>query len=102
MRIFDYEFDVYDYRYTYDEMKVMCVIGDYGGELAANLDYEDCVRIANAIYWHWVDGRDASEDEKYEKYPWLEFQSKEEDGYIQAYAYRVLPEFIKLYEETTK
>ena len=47
MRVFS-DFDVYDYNYTYDEMKVMCIIGDYGGELAKDLDYEDCVKIANA------------------------------------------------------
>ena len=59
MRLFN-DFDVYDYHYTYEEMKVMCVIGMI--EEANDLDYEDCVRIASAVYWHWVDGRDASED----------------------------------------
>lgn len=100
MRIFDYELDVYDHKYTYDETKVMCVIGMMTDAL--DLDYEECAIIANAVYWHWVDGRSADEDEKYAKYPWLEFNTKEEDHYIQAYAYRVLPEFIKLYKETIK
>ena len=100
MRIFDYELDVYDYHYTYDEMKVMLVLGVTPE--AGDLDYEECAIIANAVYWHWVDGRSADEDEKYAKYPWLEFNTKEEDGYIQAYAYRVLPEFIKLYKEMIK
>ena len=89
-------FDVYSRQYTYDEMKVMCLIDVY--YTTYNLDYEDLCRIVEAVYSHWVDGRDASEDEKYEKYPWLEFQNKEEEGYIQAYAQRVLPEFIKLYK----
>lgn len=97
MRLFS-DFDVYDYHYTYDEMKVMCVIGLTPE--ASDLNYEDCVRIASAVYWHWVDGRDASEDEKYAKYPWLEFETTEEDGYIQAYAQRALPKFIQLYKET--
>ena len=97
MAIF-HDFDVYDCRYTYDEAKVMCLLG--ATEEAADLDYEDLTKIADAVYWHWVDGRDACEDEKYAIYPWLEFQSREEDGYIQAYAQRVLPEFIKLYKET--
>lgn len=99
MKIFNTEFDVYDYNYTYDEMKVMCVIGYSDNVFTEDLDYEDCVRIASAIYWHWVDGRTADEDEKYAKYPWLEFETREEDGYIQVYAQRVLPEFIKLYKE---
>ena len=99
MKIIDYDFDVYDYNYTYDHLKVMCVIGEYGGTISDNFDYEDLCRIAEAIYAHWIDGRTADEDEKYAKYPWLEFETQEEDGYIQAYAQRVLPEFIKLYKE---
>lgn len=95
MKIF-HDFDVYDCRYTYDEAKVMCVLGMTPE--AKDLDYEDLIKIADAVYWHWVDGRTTDEDEKYKKYPWLEFESREEDGYIQAYAQRVLPEFIKLYK----
>ena len=98
MKIFS-DFDVHDYNYTYDEMKVMCVIGELGGTVSDNLNYEDLCRIAEAIYAHWVDGQDECEDEKYEAYPWLDFKSEEEYGYIQAYAYRVLPEFIQLYKE---
>ena len=89
--------DVYERKYTYEEMKVMCLIDTY--HTTYNLDYEDLCRIVEAVYSHWIDGRDVSEDEKYAKYPWLEFQSDEEDGYIQVYAQRVLPEFIKLYKE---
>ena len=96
MKIFS-DFDVYEHNYAYNEMKVMLVLGCTPE--ANDLDYEDCVRIASAVYWHWVDGRTADEDEKYAKYPWLEFETREECGYIQAYAQRVLPEFIKLYKE---
>lgn len=98
MRIFS-DFDVYKRQYTYDEMKVMCVIGELGGTVSDNLDYEDLCRIVEAVYAHWVDGWSADEDEKYQKYPWLEFETNEEDWYIQVYAYRVLPEFIQLYKE---
>lgn len=57
--------------------------------------------LAQQLYkWgHWIDGRDDSENGKYAAFPWLEFQSTEEEGYIQAYAKRTLPEFIKLYKE---
>ena len=96
MMIFS-KFDVYDRKYTYDEMKVMCLIDVY--YTTYNLDYEDLCRIVEAVYSHWIDGRDSSEDEKYEKYPWLEFESNEEGGYIQVYAARVLPKFIELYKE---
>lgn len=95
MKIFS-QFDVYDHKYTYDEMKVMCLLG---ASDTFDLDYEDVCRIADAVYWHWVDGRDASENEKYEKYPWLEIMDDDEYGYIQAYAQRALSEFIKLYKE---
>lgn len=86
---------VYSRNYTYDEMKVMCVLAKYPD--IENLDYEDLMRICEAVYAHWVDGRDASEDEKYQKYPWLEMQGREEEGYIQVYAQRILPELIELY-----
>lgn len=99
MIIFDDEFDVYDYPYTYDEMKVMFMFSQLNVCLTDDLDFEDCMKIVSAVYWHWVDGRSADEDEKYAKYPWLEFETQEENGYIQAYAQRVLPEFIKLYKE---
>lgn len=85
---------VYSRNYTYDEMKVMCVLAKYPD--IENLDYEDLMRICEAVYAHWVDGRDVSEDEKYQKYPWLEMQGREE-GYIQVYAQRILPELIELY-----
>lgn len=93
MKIFS-DFDVYERKYTYDEMKVMCLLG---ASNTFDLDYEDVCCIAEAVYAHWVDGRDASEDEKYDKYPWIEIMTEEENGYIQAYAQRTLPEFIKLY-----
>lgn len=100
MKIFS-DFDVYSRKYTYDEMKVMCVITcicvscDY-----YTLDYEDVMRIVEAVYAHWIDGVDDCElNTKYQQYPWLEFQNSEEAGYIQKYAERVLPEFIKLYLE---
>jgi hypothetical protein len=98
MKIF-HDFDVYDYKYTYDHLKVMCEIGSFCNEYQISFDYEDLCRIAEAIYAHWIDGRTADEDEKYAMYPWLEFETIEEDGYIQAYTARVLPEFIKLYCE---
>ena len=96
MKIFS-DFDVYERKYTYDEMKVMCVLSLTPE--AQELDYEDCMIIVDAVYWHWVDGMDACEDEKYEMYPWLEFETAEEDHYIQAYAARVLPELIRLYKD---
>ena len=51
MQIFDNEFDVYGREYTYDEMKVMHMLGvvyDTKG-----FDYEDLMRIAEAVYYHW-------------------------------------------------
>ena len=94
MKIFS-KFDVYERQYSYEEMKVMNVLSGMG----VDLDYEDLMRITEAVYSHWIDGRDASEDEKYKKYPWLEFENNLEDGYSQVYASRVLPKFIELYKE---
>ena len=91
------DFDVYEHQYNYDEMKVITVLSVV--EEARELDYEDYMCLAEAVYAHWVNGRDASEDAKYKKYPWLEFQSSNEEAYIQLYAERVLPHFIELYKE---
>ena len=96
MRLFS-DFDVYERNYTYDEMKVMFVMSNYTDD-TEHLDYEDLCCIAEAVYAHWANDDERSE-EKLEKYPWLEIKDFEEDGYIQAYAYRVLPEFIQLYKE---
>ena len=91
------DFDVYGHQYNYDEMKVITVLSAI--DVNKELDYDDYMYIAEAVYVHWIDGRDASEDAKYQKYPWLEFQSSNEDNYIQLYAERVLPKFIELYKE---
>ena len=91
------DFNVYEHKYNYDEMKVVAALSVI--DEARTLDYEDYMCIAEAVYAHWVDGRDASEDAKYKKYPWLKFQSSNEEAYIQLYAERVLPNFIELYEE---
>lgn len=102
MKLFS-DFDVYSRKYTYDEMKVMCVITCicYGGP--CKLDYEDVMRIVEAVYAHWINGVDNENlKTKYPQYSWLEFQDAEEAGYIQKYAERVLPEFIKLYLEEFK
>jgi hypothetical protein len=102
MKLFS-EFDVYSRKYTYDEMKVMCVITCICHDGLCILNYEDVMRIVEAVYAHWVDGIDDEKlKTKYQQYPWLEFQDSEEAGYIQKYAKRVLPEFIKLYLEEFK
>lgn len=108
MKIFS-DFDVYSRKYTYNEMKVMgvitsiCLTAYIQQDILYDLDYEDVMRIVEAVYAHWVDGIDDEElKTKYQQYPWLDFQDSEEAGYIQKYADRVLPEFIKLYLEEFK
>ena len=96
MKVFS-DFDVYEHKYTYDEMKVMSLIDVYAGD--SFLDYEDLRRIVNAVYQSWIDAPIIKFlDTQYKQFPWLEIKTQEE-GYIQAYAQRVLPEFIKLYKE---
>ena len=100
MKIFiNKNMNIYDRTFTYSEMKVMNVLTRQQG--IDCLDYEDLMIICDAVYSHWIDGRDASEDEKYEMYPWLEIETNEEDGYIQEYAERILPKLIKLYKGVT-
>ena len=100
MRLFS-DFDVYERKYSYDEMKVMSVM-DYYQDDTNGLDYEDLCRIAEAVYAHWANDDERSK-EKVDKYPWIDiWDDQEEYGYIQSYASRVLPEFIKLYKEEYK
>ena len=102
MKIFS-DFDVYSHKHTYDEMKMMCVITYICQDGSQYLEYEDVMRIIEAVYAHQIDGIDDEElKTKYQQYPWLEFKDDEEAGSIQKYAERVLPEFIKLYLEEFK
>ena len=95
MKIFS-DFDVYEHNYTYDEMKVMSVLSTMNE--VDGFDYEDLCCIAEAVYVHWANP-DEIEEEKIKLFPWIEIKGDDEYGYIQAYAHRVLPEFIKLYKE---
>ena len=90
-------FDVYERRYTYDEMKVMNLIAQEYQEETNELDYEDVCRIVEAVYAHWADDEERYK-EKVDEYPWIDVNGDVEYGYIQAYAKRVLPEFIFLYK----
>lgn len=102
MKIFS-DFDVYMHKYTYDEMKVMFVLSGIDESSDSILDYEDLMRIVYALYENWLEGVDAPLDDiKYKKFPWLEILTNEEEGYIQAYAERVLPNLIQLYLEELK
>ena len=96
MRVFS-DFNVYERKYTYDEMKVMNLIAQEYQEETNELDYEDVCCIAEAVYAHWANDDERCQ-EKVNKYPWIEICGDIEYGYIQAYAKRVLPEFIFLYK----
>lgn len=98
LHLFSKNMDVYNYPYNYDMMKVMSTLTQEFPSSLESLDYEDMMIITEAIYAHWVDGRSGAEDEKYAQYPWLEFESRSEDGYIQAYTSRVGGNFIEEYK----
>ena len=91
--------DIYGKKFAYDEMIAMGILVSYAEQNDIPFDFEDFAVITEAIYAHWIEGRSDCEDEKYIKYPWLEFNGIEEDHYISKYTYRVAPEFIKLYED---
>lgn len=91
--------DIYGKKFAYDEMIAMGILVSYAEQNDIPFDFEDFAVIAEAIYAHWIEGRSDCEDEKYTKYPWLEFKSLEEDHYMSKYAYRVAPEFIELYKQ---
>lgn len=89
--------DIYGNKFSYDEMIAMGNVTHFSYKQDQVLDFEDLVIIAETIYAHWVDGRDSTEDEKYEMYPWLEFENAEEEHYMSTYSYRVSPKFIELF-----
>lgn len=95
---FNLNMDVYDYKYSYNHLKVVACIES---SINANRleDYEDIAIVAEAIVNYWSDGRDASENELYAQNEWLEIEPGEEDGYVQAYADRVVAKFIEAYLE---
>lgn len=102
MKIFS-DFDVYERKYTYDEMKIMDVLAREHHDTISDgiLDYEDLCRIAEAIYTHWANA-DERDQEKVSIFPWIEVEDFEEEGYVQAYAQRVWDAFIQLYLEEYK
>lgn len=102
MKIFS-DFDVYERKYTYDEMKVMDILAREHHDTVSDglLDYEDLCRIAEAIYAHWANP-DERDQEKVSIFPWIEVEDFEEEGYVQAYAVRVWDMFVQLYLEEYK
>lgn len=95
---FSLDMDVYGYSYDYNHLKVVACI-ERSESVSKLEDYEDVAIVAEAIVNYWSDGRDASEDALYEQNEWLEIKSREEDGYVQAYAERVVDKFIDAYLE---
>lgn len=96
--IFNLNMDVYDYKYSYNHLKVVACIES--SKSANRLeDYEDVAIVAEAIVNYWSDGRDDSEYELYAQNEWLEIETGEENGYVQAYANRVADKFVDAYLE---
>lgn len=89
------QFNPYNNLYNYNEMKVMTLLGYE--PTADDLDYEDLVRIASAVAWHWDNGYELEETPKYEKNTWLLYENKREFEDLSLYAKRTLPLFIDLY-----
>lgn len=77
--------DLYGYDYTYEHLKVACVVQDYLINHRREIDivYEDIAGMTLKIYEAW---------EEEEKNGTL---SNEEYAYIQAYAYRYLEEYFE-------
>ena len=95
---FNLDMDVYGYKY---DLKVIACI-ERSPRARELEDYEDMAIVAEAIVNYWGDGRSADEDELYEQNGWLEIQSREEDGYVQLYAERVIDDFIDAYLEVQR
>lgn len=79
--------DLYGYDYTYEHLKVACVVQDYiinhRHEFKEDIVYEDIAKMTIQICESW---------EEEEKNGTL---NKEEFAYIQAFAYRYLEEYFE-------
>ena len=79
--------DVYDADYTYEHLKVACVIQDYiinhRHEFRDDIVYEDIAKMTLEIYDEWLieEKNGTLRDEEY--------------AYIQAYTYRYLEEYFE-------
>lgn len=94
--LFQHEFDPYGFSYRFEHMvAAICIENDEKGCLLET--YEDMCIVAEAIVRYWIYGKDAVPGDVYELKGWLAFQSKEEEGYIHAYAERVAEKFIDAY-----
>ena len=81
------EQDIYEQNYTYEHLKIACVVQDYiinhRYEFKEDIVYEDIAKMTLEIYDEWL---------REEKNKTL---SEEEFAYIQAYAYRYLEEYFE-------
>ena len=103
------KFDIYNARYTYDEMKIISILPE-----TKELFYEDMCWLAHIIYQLWNAAynykyRDADDEGATDCFMELicangfyQIQSHEEEGYSQVYTERIAPELIKKYLENIK
>lgn len=98
------KFDIYNTSYTYDEMKIISILPE-----TKELFYEDMCWLAHIIYQLWNAAynykyRDTDDESITDCFTELvyedgfyQIQSREEEGYSQSYAERVLPKLIEKY-----
>jgi len=103
------KFDIYNASYTYDEMKIISILPETKGSL-----YEEMCWLAHIIYQLWNAAynykyRDTDDESATDCFMELicanefyQIQSREEEGYSQAYAERVAPKLIEEYLEIIK
>lgn len=79
---------IYDAEFCYDEMKIVCIVGNSGK--IEKYDYEEVGIITKSILtaWNVASARDEFVVEE------LKPKGREEEGYVQAYAERVLDMFV--------
>ena len=96
-------YDVYNYKYSYDEMKIMYLLPN-----KKDLTYEDMCWIAHCIYELWNSSYESkfcakvynkTAEEILMKDDFYQIQTREEEGYSQAYVERVAPRLIEKYLE---
>jgi len=85
--------DIYERKYTYDEMKVAYLLGQYFGDSLKKLDYEDVVKIAASIFEYWKPMYNGGTE--------FDCKNREEEGYIQKYAERIAELVIERYKHGT-
>lgn len=94
--------DAYTHNYNYDEVKVIAMLHNRLLEMGRYCDWEDITKVGHEIYLIYESQFEDGDDSKSLEHDWMEVQSHEEAGYIQAWFGRNIDDFIEFFAKELK